>query len=295
MWNISPTRQEISLASRLVRTLFHAICEVYEAALHDTGPPVEPTLESVFSYIEPAFRDHISAAYSKAAQQRIPIFGIWECSCHQTVIAVSNQIKDILLPDREAFNVLFREAELDEITAEVERERYRKYFEASISCDAIEKIRASWHESKEKLALLGEFDSDEFEFALQMESAHADRHARDAAFQQELKESGIPKNAGPVAPDGFRWGGSLFSGLKGKAWLLTAHLWTRPEKTSDDGAVVGRIWDDLIEVNSDSIGSARRQANSFFRKNSIPWSIVTRKNPENRGWQLITLCNKPPK
>jgi hypothetical protein len=104
---IYPTRQEIVLASHLVDSQFRAICEVFEAAWHDWAPPDEPTLNTIFCFSEPAFRDHISGAFADAAQERVPFFGIWERSCHQSVRAVGNRIKSILLPDREAFDIQF--------------------------------------------------------------------------------------------------------------------------------------------------------------------------------------------
>lgn len=81
---------------------------------------------------------------------------------------------------------------------------------------------------------------------------------------------------GPV-PDGFRWNGTNFYGLKGKAWLLTEYLWGRRGKVVNDTDLAdGSVWEDASDVTENSLGSVRRAANEFFKSNGIPLRIETR-------------------
>lgn len=80
---------------------------------------------------------------------------------------------------------------------------------------------------------------------------------------------------GPV-PEGFRWKGTVFDGLKGKAWLLTEYLWGRRGKVvSDKDLANGNVWDDVSDVTENSVGALRRTANKFFDANCIPLKIKT--------------------
>jgi hypothetical protein len=180
MIKIQPTHHEIILASNLVDSQFRAICEVLDAAQHDWAPPVEPTLNTIFCFSEPAFRDHISEAFADAAQERVPFFGFWERSCHQSVRAAGNQIKRLLLPDREEFDISFDAVDRVRIAEEVTPERYREYFEASIPPAVVEKIKANWGQSKAKICALGVSGYEGVEFALQRELAQAKRDLHSA-------------------------------------------------------------------------------------------------------------------
>jgi hypothetical protein len=181
---IHPTRQEIVLASHLVITQFRAICEVLEAALNDWGPPVEPTLNTIFCFSDPAFRDHISDAFADAAQERIPFLGFWERSCHQSVRAVGNQITSILLPDRKAFEISFHAVDRASIAEDVTPKRYREFFEASIPPATLEKIKVNWRQSKAKISALGVSGYEGVEFALQRELAQTKRDLQSAVLRQ---------------------------------------------------------------------------------------------------------------
>lgn len=80
---------------------------------------------------------------------------------------------------------------------------------------------------------------------------------------------------GPV-PEGFRWKGTVFDGLKGKSWLVTEYLWSRRGKVvSDKDLADAKIWDHASDVTENSIGSVRRTANQFFTANCIPLKIKT--------------------
>jgi hypothetical protein len=100
-----------------------------------------------------------------------------------------------------------------------------------------------------------------------------------------------PLPNGPVPPTIFRWDGIEYPGLKGKAWLLVAHLWERPNRSSDDDELAKCVWDDLEDVSANSVGSARKKVNHFFKDNGVPWKVTTRRHADKREFRIVTLIS----
>lgn len=178
---------EINLASNLVHAQLNAICEVCEAAQRKNAPPpVESTIESIFCNYDSAFGDSIAKSFSTAAQQRIPVCGIWSRSCHESVKAVADRIKLILRPSYKTLNVEFRKAQLEESDEAGSTKQLQSYFEASIPEDAIKDVRTRWKQTLPELFALGVPERETIEFALQQELAQATRDTNDEEFRREV-------------------------------------------------------------------------------------------------------------
>ena len=100
---------------------------------------------------------------------------------------------------------------------------------------------------------------------------------------------------GPVPPDGFCWEGKFCEGMTAMSWQLISFLWPRKNRSASDDDLAPTVWPEVTDVSENSLGSARREANHFFRENSFPWSVVTQRHPSTQGRRLVTLTNNAPR
>lgn len=89
----------------------------------------------------------------------------------------------------------------------------------------------------------------------------------------------LPHNVvadGPFLPDGFRFEGNEYRGCPPKAWGVINYLWNRPGRCATFGDLSDPVWGG-DPVDEGNFGSARSDANGFFKKNHVPY-IVRGKN-----------------
>jgi len=79
---------------------------------------------------------------------------------------------------------------------------------------------------------------------------------------------------GPFRPDGFRWKGKDYTGLRPTAWRLVEALWLKKRRTAEYRKLGKEVWDDdAIEPDKETVGTARKEANTFFQKHHVPLAV----------------------
>ena len=80
---------------------------------------------------------------------------------------------------------------------------------------------------------------------------------------------------GPRPPDEFWHDGKPFKVPGAKVYNLISYLWSQPNETARLSQLMEPVWGENAVSDGDAVGSLRRNANSFFRKNCIPFRIAT--------------------
>ncbi len=89
----------------------------------------------------------------------------------------------------------------------------------------------------------------------------------------ELRERNVLKD-GPVPPDKFRFAGTTYGSLGPKPYWLIYVLWNASNRTATKEEIAEKVWGDPnVELDQNDLGSARKQANKFFRDQSIPYKV----------------------
>lgn len=102
-----------------------------------------------------------------------------------------------------------------------------------------------------------------------------------------------PMKDGPVAPDGFQYKGVLYKGLTAKPFAAIRFIWSTRNRCAVDRELGEPVWGDHVEEpDKNAVGNLRKQLNTFFRKNDIPFHAATSYVHPN---YLLSLRNGPPK
>jgi hypothetical protein len=99
---------------------------------------------------------------------------------------------------------------------------------------------------------------------------------------------------GPVAPDTWKHGGKTIQNEKmpKKAFLLVNFLWSQPERTAYVSDLAEPVFGDPETlVGIENIRFHARDANNFFRRCRLNWSIST----SVKSYPRATLVNRPPR
>ncbi len=97
-----------------------------------------------------------------------------------------------------------------------------------------------------------------------------------------LKDRGLAVNGpvpieddGPVESRTFRWRGELYGGCNPTAWRLIKFLWTNRGRKVGYVELGHPVWEQHKTPLATKVGSARREANRFFREKRIPLRVKT--------------------
>ena len=86
---------------------------------------------------------------------------------------------------------------------------------------------------------------------------------------------------GPVGPDGFCWNRTEYFGLAPAPFRLVKYLWNQTDRTADFLDLGEPVWyDNEKDVDVNAVGSARREANKFFQRHSLPFKLTVRKREQ---------------
>ena len=89
-------------------------------------------------------------------------------------------------------------------------------------------------------------------------------------------EKSEQKKDGPFPPDGFRWKGQEYLGLTPLPSRLLGFLWQQPNLSARFEDLAEPVWRDRNRgINSNMVGSCRRDANKFLESNDIPFLVGT--------------------
>ena len=81
---------------------------------------------------------------------------------------------------------------------------------------------------------------------------------------------------GPADPQHFCWRGERLPVPGRMTWKLISYLWRAEQRSADFEELAGDVWEDLPQnVGDNTVGSARRKANAFFREHAIPLQVRT--------------------
>jgi len=97
---------------------------------------------------------------------------------------------------------------------------------------------------------------------------------RAAAGDDAEPEEDEPPANGPFSPDGFAWDGRKHTGLTPIPWRLVDYLWPAKNRTAHFYDLAVPVWREAgAVVTADRVGSARREANTFFARHTLPWRV----------------------
>jgi hypothetical protein len=82
-----------------------------------------------------------------------------------------------------------------------------------------------------------------------------------------------PAPDGPALPDGFSWKGKTYHGLTDKPFRVVKYLWSCPNRAATYQDFAEPVYDDHEKdlIPDTAIGGFRREINTFFRDNEIPF------------------------
>lgn len=104
------------------------------------------------------------------------------------------------------------------------------------------------------------------------------------------RPAGNNKPDGPFPPTGFRYKGREGRDCRPLPWRLIDYLWSQRDRSASFNELAEPVWGDkgrLIDPNM--LGSARREANKFFRKHGFPFIIKKARNQ-----YLASLVDREP-
>lgn len=89
---------------------------------------------------------------------------------------------------------------------------------------------------------------------------------------------------GPVRPDGFRYEGHLYDGVREMSWRLIIHLWNAANHSASFDDLAEFVWGDreLRHLDESQFGTARRDANRFFNEHSLPFRVRSKREHQGR-------------
>ena len=98
----------------------------------------------------------------------------------------------------------------------------------------------------------------------------------DARRQTQRKPTTAKARAdGPFPPNGFSFSGNEGTISRPKVWKLLRALWEAEDNTLEFHDLANPVWGDREElIDSPKVSSLRRDANRFFGKHSIPFTVA---------------------
>ena len=99
---------------------------------------------------------------------------------------------------------------------------------------------------------------------------------------------------GPSTPYTWRYGGKKIGDMRSGAWKLVSYLWGRRSRRADFEEIGRPVFEINECPNINQVGALRRDANNFFRKHQIPWTVKTRAREvflESRDWSQVAAGN----
>ena len=97
---------------------------------------------------------------------------------------------------------------------------------------------------------------------------------RDALDQLPHPGTRLPGSNGPVPLDEFHWNGRRCRITRPLVWRLINYLWNCPNRTARFENLAEAVWEDhAVDIDESKFGSVRRDANTFFNDNGIPYFV----------------------
>lgn len=101
-----------------------------------------------------------------------------------------------------------------------------------------------------------------------------------------------PAENGPIDPDGFAWGGTVYRGLRQKAFLALKYLWGSRHRRTSASDLAEPVWGDReLEPDKNQLGGIRRDINNFLRKHKVPLHAEVKAID---GLPYLSLLDGPP-
>lgn len=169
------TLAEIKLANRLIASQVEVLDDIANSVRDGSFPPVEATIERLFTFFDPAFLDHVAAAFQNATRFQSSVCGFCRGSSHASLKAVADCLKQILHPHPKEEKWSIGQLKHPE-------KNPSQYFENTIPMERVAEIRNEWSELVPKLGFLHGLDKWSVEFAMQQELAQAIRDAESHAL-----------------------------------------------------------------------------------------------------------------
>jgi hypothetical protein len=81
---------------------------------------------------------------------------------------------------------------------------------------------------------------------------------------------------GPIPPDKFAFGGTIYPLVSPLVWRLLHHVWKSPSRQASVDSLAKAVWEDATHsVSYLAVASLRRNANRFFKTNNLPFMMRT--------------------
>lgn len=92
---------------------------------------------------------------------------------------------------------------------------------------------------------------------------------------------------GPITPDKFAYAGVVYPVNTPLVWRLIDHVWRKPGRRVSVDSLAQGVWSDANhDISYLALATLRRNANRFFKSNSLPFQMRTRQ-------EEVMLLNTP--